>query len=94
MNRKEFTEAVDRIEALVNKFQNLPLEEKVALLSADRDLSAIRRVGREGYRLKAAADRLFQAVRDYVRRTDDEHRKAVFTEIDELRLACRIEVRE
>jgi hypothetical protein len=80
--------------ALVNQIPNVSLEEKVALLNADRDLYAVRRAGRDGYPLKAAADRLYHALRDYVRRTDDERRKAVFTEIDLLRLHSRIEVRE
>ena len=94
MNRKEFTDALDRIEALVNKFPNATQTERIELLTADRDLAAIRRVGRAGTPLKASGDRLFQAVRDYARRTDDEHRNAVFHEIGGLRYAAKFQVPE
>jgi hypothetical protein len=86
MNRAEFKTTLDRLEAFVNKIPTLPLEKRVELLSAnDRDLSAVRRVGREGFLLKAPAERFYREARQYVRDPSDAQREKVLHELHELR---------
>ena len=90
MNRKEFTDALNRIEAFVNKIPNTPEDERLSLLmEVNFDLRELRRLGKDGSHVKAAGLRLYPAIREYVLRPDDPHRKAVVTELATLRFYAK-----
>jgi hypothetical protein len=94
MNRKEFTNALNRIEAAVNKIPDKTLEERVALLGElNPDFQSIRSAGAVGNSLKAAAERLHHAVKDFIRRAAEQQRQAIFTELKDLRILA-INIRE
>ena len=86
MNRKEFTEALDRVEAFINKIPGIPVSERPPLLmEITDDLREIRRAGKSSH-FQGLGERFYTAVQRYARHPEiEQEREDVFRELGRLR---------